>query len=215
MSSGSQAPARTRLPAPRQPIADRGHTRGGFVRAPLRAPLWALLCVVVVAFGSAAAHAYTVGPGEILVRPVAGASVNVLRYAAATRATPQGGMILGVDADVVVDGPLAMTVAFRPVLSSDYVDLNLGVGAKYRLVQLGAPFIPYGAVMATAAVGGPLGAGALHINAGARVGGGMDYFVTRNLAVGLELGLEISALLLPTLRPEATADVLAGVSWRF
>lgn len=165
--------------------------------------------------GAPGAHAYTVAPGDVLVRPMAGASVNVVRYAAATRATPQGGMILGLDVDYAVSGPWAITAALRPVLSADYVDGNLGLGVKHRMLQLDAPLIPYVSLMATAAVGGPVGAGALHVNVGGRAGGGVDYFVMRGLAVGLELGLEVSALTVPTMRAEATADVLAGLSWRF
>jgi hypothetical protein len=166
-------------------------------------------------FGAGPAAAYTVEPGDLLIRPVAGATVNVLRFPAATRATPQGGMVLGVDVDYVFDGPLAFTAAFRPALSPNYIDGNLGVGVKYRAVQLGAPFIPYASGMLTTAVGGPLGAGALHVNAGARVAGGVDYFVMRNLAVGLELAVEGSGLFVPVVQPEASAEILAGVSWRF
>lgn len=159
--------------------------------------------------------AYTVEPGDVLVRPVVGASVNVLRLPAATRATPQGGMVLGVDVDWSWDGALSLAGAFRPVLSPNYIDGNLGIGAKYRVVQLNAPFLPYASLMLTTAVGGPLGAGDVHVNpVGLRVGGGVDYFVMRNLAVGLEMAAEVSLLAAPLVQPEASTEILAGVTWR-
>lgn len=158
--------------------------------------------------------AYTVSPGDLLVRPVVGASVNVVRLKAATRDTPQGGMLLGVDLDWSFDGAWALTAAFRPVLSSDYVDANLGVGAKYRVIQLNAPFIPYASLMATTAVGGPVGFGDLHVNAGLRLAGGVDYWVMRDLAVGLEMAAETSALFVPITQPEVSTEILAGVTWR-
>ena len=158
--------------------------------------------------------AYTVEPGDILVRPVVGASVNVMRQSAATRATPQGGMVLGVDVDWSFDGALSLAGAFRPVLSPNYLDGNLGIGAKYRVVQLNAPFLPYGSLMATTALGGPLGAGDVHFNLGARLAGGIDYFVMKNLAVGLEMAAELSQLFGAVARPEASTEILAGVTWR-
>lgn len=175
----------------------------------LRLVAFAASCVLALP-----AAAYSVGPGDLLLRPVAGASVNVLRFPAATRATPSGGMLLGVDFDYSIDGALNITAALRPVVSPNYVDANLGVGVKYRVVQLGAPFIPYGSAMLTGALGGPLGAGAVHANAGLRLAGGVDYFVMRDLAVGLEIGAEGSGLFVPVLFPEASTEFLLGVTFR-
>jgi hypothetical protein len=169
---------------------------------------------VIVAALLLSTAAYTVSPGDLLVRPVVGASVNVVRLKAATRDTPQGGMLLGVDLDWSFDGAWALTTAFRPVFSSDYVDANLGVGAKYRVIQLNAPFIPYASLMATTAVGGPMGFGDLHVNAGLRLAGGVDYWVMRDLAVGLEMAAETSHLFVPIGQPEVSTEILAGVTWR-
>ena len=44
---------------------------------------------------------------------------------------------------------------------------------------------------------------------------GIDYFVMRNLAIGVEVGAEASVLMLPLWYVEATTEALAGVSWRF
>src|SRR5262249_32343637 len=148
--------------------------------------------------------------GDLLVRPVAGAAVNVVRFPAATRATPQGGVGMGVDVDYSFDGPLNFTGAFRPVFSPSFVSAHFGGGVKYRAVQLNAPFIPYASLMLTTAIGGPLGAGDVHWNLGGRLAGGVDYFVMRNFAVGAEMGVEVSGLLIPVVQPEATTEILAG-----
>ncbi len=174
----------------------------------------ALVVVVVVALAAAPAHAYTVQGGDMLLRPIVGAGVNVLRLEAATRETPPGGMVTGLEFDWSFDGPLCFTSRFAPTLTPGFVDLMLGAGAKYRVVQLDAPFIPYTSAMATFAFGAPLGAGDTHWNGGLRLALGADYFVMRDLAVGLEVGGEVSTLFAPVLVPEATSEVLLGVTWR-
>ena len=161
-----------------------------------------------------AVHAYSVESGDMLLKPVVGASVNALRYTAATRATPPGGMLLGADFDWHVAGGLALTAQLRPVVSSNFIDGNLGVGVKYRVTQLGAPFIPYGSAVVVGAVGGPLGYGDIHTNAGLRIAGGVDYFILRDVAVGIEMAGEGTVLITPIAAPEASTDVLFGVTWR-
>ena len=104
--------------------------------------------------------------------------------------------------------------SLRPTLSPGFVDTNVGVGAKYRVLALDAPFIPFAMAQVTTALGGPLGYGDVHWNVGARLGGGVDYFVMRDLAVGVEIGSEFSVLAVPLLAPEWTTEVLLGVTWR-
>lgn len=174
----------------------------------------ALAFVVVAAFAGRA-DAYTVNPGDLLIRGVTGASINVARLDVATRATPPGGLVLGVDLDWSVDGPWAVAASLRPVLSPGYLDANLGIGAKYRVLQLAAPFIPFVTGQVTTAVGGPLGYGDVHFNLGGRVGAGIDYFVMRDLALGIEVSTEVSGLLTPLNALEWSTDALAGVTWRF
>ena len=163
---------------------------------------------------SVPAGAYSITGGDLLLRPVVGVSVNVLRFPAATRATPSGGMLLGIDLDWALDPSIGFTAQLRPVASPGFVDLGLGLGMKYRVSQLGAPFIPYASLAATTALGAPLGAGSPHYNLGGRLAAGTDYFVMRDLAVGVEVGFEVSALLTPIASPEATVDALVGLSWR-
>lgn len=165
--------------------------------------------------GAAPAAAYSVEGGNLLMRPVVGASLNVLRLDVATRATPPGGMLMGVDLDYSFDGPWNLTATFRPVLSPGFVDANVGVGVKYRLTQLGAPFIPYASGMLLTAVGAPFRFGAPHVNVGARAAAGVDYFVMRNLALGVEMAIDASLLAYPLLFVESSAEILAGLTWRF
>ncbi len=174
--------------------------------------------VVASVFGalllSSSASAYTVKPGDLLVKGIAGASVNVARLNVATKATPPAGMLIGADLDWSFDGNWSLMASVRPVLSPGFIDGNVGIGARYRLLQLDAPLIPWASAQLITAVGGPLGYGDLHVNVGARVGGGVDYFVTRDLAVGVEVNTEGSALLAPLVGAEASTDVLFGVTFR-
>ena len=174
----------------------------------------AFVVVVVVGLLSTASSAYTVKPGDLLIKGVAGASVNVARLNVATKATPPAGMVLGADLDWSFDGNWSLMASLRPVLSPGFVDGNLGIGARYRVLQLDAPLIPWASAQLVTAVGSPLGYGDLHVNLGARLGGGVDYFVMRDLAVGVEVATEASALLTPLLGAEASTEFLLGVTWR-
>ena len=179
----------------------------------MRAVAGAVVAGALVAF-AAPAQAYTVKGGDVLVKGVAGASVNVARLDVATKATPPAGLGLGADVDWSFDGAWSLAVSLRPVLSPGFVDGNVGIGARYRMLQLDAPFVPFAVAQVTTAVGGPMGYGDLHVNVGARVGGGVDYWVMRDLAVGVEIGTEGSALLTPLVAPEWSTDALVGVTWR-
>ena len=149
------------------------------------------------------------------MRGVTGASVNVARLNVATKATPAAGMILGADLDWSFDGAWSLATSIRPVFSPGFVDVGVGIGAKYRVLQLEAPFIPFATAQVTSALGGPLGYGDTHFNLGLRLAGGVDYFVMRDLAVGVEIGTEASALLAPLPAAEWTTEALVGVTWRF
>lgn len=175
----------------------------------------AFVVVVVVALGlSSGASAYTVKPGDLLIRGVTGAGVNVARLNVATKATPPAGMVMGIDLDWSFDGDWSLATSLRPTLAPGFIDANVGVGAKYRVLSLDAPFIPFATAQLTTALGGPLGYGDVHWNVGGRLAGGVDYFVMRDLAVGLEIGSEVSALAVPLLAAEWTTEVLVGVTWR-
>lgn len=176
------------------------------------------LCAAVLALSClapSAAAAYTVAGGDFLLRPVLGASVNVLRLDVATRETPAGGLLLGLDADYAITGEWNVAATLRPVLAPGFIDTQLGVGAKYRLLATEAPLIPYASLLGTFALGAPLKYGDAHLNVGARLALGADYFVLRDLAVGIEAAVESSFLAVPISALEVTAEALIGLTYRF
>lgn len=173
------------------------------------------LAAAVIALGACDAGAYTVRPTDVLVRLSSGASVNAVRYDAATRATPGAGLALTADVDFALDGPLALTGRVAPVFAPDFVDIGLGLGVRYRGTALNAPFIPWGGATVTAAFGVPTARGATHVNLGLRPAAGVDYFIMRDLYVGLEMAIEGSVLTTPDLAFETTAEALLGVGYRF
>ena len=177
-----------------------------------------LVAALVVATGLIAApraQAYSVEPGDLLLRPVMGASVNFLRYDVVTKETPKGGMILGLDFDYAIDGYWAVTGTVRPVFSPGFFDGDLGVGAKYRLLQTNAPFIPYASAMLVLAPGAPVRFGDLHLNLGVRAAVGVDYYVTRHIALGAEMAVSPTLLLTPALSPEISTEALWALTYRF
>ncbi|MBM4282856.1 MAG: hypothetical protein FJ137_19590 [Deltaproteobacteria bacterium] len=178
----------------------------------MRAVVFVIAAITVA--GATPAAAYTVKGGDVLVKGVGGASVNVARLDVATKGTPPAGLALGCDIDWSVDGSWSVATSIRPVLSPGFVDGSVGVGARYRLLQLDAPFIPFAVAQVTTAVGGPLGFGDVHINVGARIGGGVDYWVMRDLAVGVEISTEGSGLIVPLPTVEWSTDALLGLTWR-
>ncbi|MFZ9887736.1 MAG: hypothetical protein ACO3JL_09560 [Myxococcota bacterium] len=175
-------------------------------------PAFVVTCLALL---SSQAEAYTVAAGDFTLRPVAGASTNFLRLDVATRETPPSGLLVGVDFDYAVLPELAVAATLRPVFGDAFVDAQAGLGAKYRLVQTEAPLIPYGSLLAVVALGTPLRYGDAHWNVGGRLGLGADYFIVRDVTVGLELGTEASWLVSPVGALELTAELLLGVGWRF
>lgn len=173
------------------------------------------LTLFCLGFAAPPVSAYRVDAGDWVLRPVAGASVNVLRLNVATRETPVAGMITGLDIDYGLQGPWGLSAGLRPVLAPDFIDMGAHLGAKYRWLQLDAPLLPYlGAGLALAA-GVPLGYGDVHFNTGLRLAAGADYYVTRHFAVGFEVGTEISWLWTPLAAFELSQEALLGLSWRF
>lgn len=174
-----------------------------------------LLFISLVLGAAPAANAYTIVGGDLLIRPVVGASVNVLRLDVATRETPPAGLLVGVDLDYAFTPEWGITAGLRPVLSPGFIDTQLGVGAKYRLVATEAPLIPFASLMGTVALGTPLKYGDAHFNLGTRLALGTDYFVTRDLAISAEIGAEASWLVTPIGALEVTSEALLGITYRF
>lgn len=171
--------------------------------------------VALIGIFSFASYGYEFYAGDVVFKPVAGATINVLRYDKVTRETPKGGMTLGLDVDYLFSDAWAVTAGIRPVFSSGFIELGILAGAKYRLTQTDAPFIPYASLSFVTATLFPVPKGAKHVNIGLRPAVGIDYFVLRNLTVGLELAVEPSVMLTSGATDiEMSIDALFGVAWR-
>jgi len=181
----------------------------------VRLTLASLFVVVGVLSTSTDASAYSYDGGDFTLKVNAGAGVNFVHLDVATKRTPPAGMQLSLDADYAIQAPLHVVASLRPSYSGNFIDTGIGAGIAYRVVQLKAPFVPYVSGMVTTAVGVPFTHGDWHLNIGARVAAGVEYFVMRHLLVSLEVANEGSLLAFPLLYPEVTAEVLLGVGWRF
>jgi len=177
-----------------------------------------LLCSVLsfVCFTSSnPAAAYTVQTGDQMVKASLGVSSNFMRYEVVTKDTPANLLLTGVNYEYAFDGPWNAVGHFMPGFADGFIDFRLGAGAKYRLIQLDMPLIPYAQAELTTAFGVPTRYQELHFNLGMRTAVGVDYFVMRQLAVGIELGWELSGLLSPEIAPEMSAEGLFCLGWKF
>ncbi len=94
------------------------------------------------------------------------------------------------------------------------VPLRLHLGPRYRFADLDLPISPY--VQAQISVGrlyGVLGADLTYI--GARLGGGADYFLTANLALGGLVAVDFGSTTGDAPRFYGTVDVFAYASYIF
>lgn len=160
------------------------------------------------------ARAYEVRGGDVLLRPVVGSSAHILHLDVATRATPAAGMVIGLDAEFPADASFSMVGGIRPFLGPRFVDVATWLGGRVRYTELRAPLLPWLSGGAVVSLGGPLGHGEPHGQIGARAAMGVDYFVIRDVAFGLEVGTELAWLWSPLPTLEWSTDVLVGMSWR-
>lgn len=150
------------------------------------------------------------------LKAVVGADVRSIKYEQITKETPGAGAVLGLDLDYMFEKSLSALGTVHSVFLPGAFDLQFGGGAKYRLPVQTSPFIPY--------VSGQLYFGflipsmpgrSMHFNVGPKVSGGFDYFVLRNLAVGLDVSLFPSFMKTSGAKSfEMAFDIVLGVSWR-
>jgi hypothetical protein len=161
------------------------------------------------------AAAYQIKGGDQTVRAGAGGSFNFVRHRLVTRETPQALATLALVYDYALTDSFSVTGALRPGVADAYVELPLAVGARYRFAGLKAPLIPYAGAELVAGLGLPLGPPPPHVNLGLRVAGGLEYFITGNFGVGVELGLETGPLLTPAFDVESAAELALVCGYRF
>lgn len=161
------------------------------------------------------AGAYDFQPGDWFLKPIVGSKVNVVRYDRVTRQTPQAGMWLGLELDYMMDISWGPTGGLHILLAPGFVDAEAVLGVKYRFIETGAPYIPYAAISVSNSFLFPTAVGAFHWNVGLKPALGLDYFVMRNFAVGLEIGARPSLLIASTMRKlEFSVEALLGITWR-
>ena len=166
-------------------------------------------------WGTTSAQAYTVQTGDQMVRTVMGVSSNFMRYEVVTKETPANAFLTGLGYEYALDGPWNVVGQVSPGFADGFIDLRLGGGAKYRLIQLEMPLVPYAEAQVITAFGIPTRYQELHFNMGLRTGLGFDYFVMRQLCVGFGLAWEFSGLFSPEIAPEMTAEGVLSVGWKF
>ena len=165
-----------------------------------------LLALVVVLL-PAAALARNLEPGSIWVTGGVGGGVKM--------ASPVGGsgghfLILG-------QGEYAFNKTFGLVGGvglgvASTKALRARIGARYRLADLGLPVSPWG--QAQLSVGGLFNViGADLATLGVNVAAGADYFLTADLSVGGQLGLDLSSTLGARPTFYGTFELMAFVSY--
>ena len=166
-------------------------------------------------FVASQTEAYTVQTGDQIIRSSMGLSSNFMRYEVVTKETPPNAFLTRVGYEYALDGPWNVVGHLTPGFADGFVDLRLGGGAKYRLIQLDMPLIPFAEAQVVTAFGLPTRYQELHFNLGVRGALGADYFVMRQLAIGFELGWEFSGLFAPEIAPEMSAEGLLSLAWKF
>lgn len=158
--------------------------------------------------------AYEYKPGEWLLRGVLGKAV----YFAQDPATKIDNNILaGVEVEYMLGSKLSLTGALRPLFANNSVSLGFGAGAKYRFVNREVPLIPFVSLQLTPSVYIPTVSYAKsHFNLGLRPTAGFEYFVARDLCLGIEAAMNPSFVMGggTSNTMEASFEVLAGATWR-
>ena len=185
------------------------------IRIQRQAVVLSFMLTLGLGFFDVPAHAYTVQTGDQMVRTTMGLSSNFMRYEVVTKETPANAFLTGLGYEYALDGPWNVVGQIAPGFADGFIDLRLGGGAKYRLIQLEMPLIPYAEAQLISAFGIPTRYQELHFNLGMRAGLGFDYFIMRQLSVGLGLAWEFSGLFSPELAPEMSAEGLLSVGWKF
>ena len=169
----------------------------------------ALLCLLALP-----ALAYEYKPNEWLLRAVLGEAVYFVQDSTSSIGN---NLLAGVELEYMMGSKFSLTGAMRPLFATSSVVLGFGFGAKYRFVNKEVPLIPFVSLALTPSIYIPTTAfGRSHFNLGLRPTAGFEYFVARDLALGIEAALNPSFLISggTTNAMECSFEVLAGATWR-
>ena len=170
--------------------------------------------IMVLCLLSLPVFAYQYDSGEWLLRGLLGKSV----YFVQDQMTQIDDNILsGIELEYMLNSNLSVLGALRPLFSSRSVILGFGAGVKYRFMNSDSPLIPFVSVGLTPYVYIPTVTYLKsHFDFGLRPTGGFEYFVARNLALGIEAAINPSFVMGGGTRNtmEASFEVLVGATWR-
>ena len=170
---------------------------------------------LILSLLSVQASAYEFKAGEIWIRGLLGETV----YFAQDRQTSiqTGAIEVSMEVDYMLDSAWSLGATFRPAFAVNRVVLGFGAHGKYRMVKKDFPVVPYASfgVIPSFMIATDTN-GKSHFNLGLRPAGGLEYFVSRNLALGLEAGVTPSFVFggKTTNMMEATFDILFGATWK-
>ncbi len=169
----------------------------------------ALLCLLALPVS-----AYQYKPGEWLLRGILGKSVVFVQDPMTQIDT---NILTGLEVEYMVGPKLSVTGAVRPLFAVRSVSLGFGAGAKYRFVNKEVPLISFVSLQLTPSAYIPTTTGVKsHFNLGLRPTAGFEYFVARDLVLGIEAALNPSFVMGggTTNNMEASFEVLASATWR-
>ncbi|MEI6805213.1 MAG: hypothetical protein WCK49_01735 [Myxococcaceae bacterium] len=161
-----------------------------------------LLCLLALPLS-----AYEYKSGEWLLRAVLGKAVYFVQ---ADKTVIGDNILTGVELEYMLDPKFSLTGAVRPLFAVGSVNLGFGAGAKYRFVNKEVPLIPFVSLALTPSVYIPtVGEGSSYFNLGIRPTAGFEYFVARDLSLGIEVALNPNFI-----KRDTSFEVLAGATWR-
>lgn len=171
-----------------------------------------LRAIVMALFVSSAVLGYDFRPGDFFLRPSVGTKINSVR---GSSSTPGAGLLLGMGADYIIDFNWGVSGDIRLNFSPDFFEPSLMPGIKYWLSQVPVPFIPFCGIYLPIAILVPTKNNSLQTNIGLRPVIGVEYFVMRNFAVGLESGFVPSMMMSSNgVKFEFSVDASFFISWR-
>lgn len=156
---------------------------------------------------------YEYKPKQWLWRAIVGNSVYFVKD---SRTLMTNGILSGVEVEYMLDSNFSVTSAFRPLFATNSLEIGFGFGAKYRFVGKKSRLVPFVGFGLTPSVFMPTTASSKpHFNLGLRPTAGFEYFVARNLALGIEAALNPSFVMGGGTKNtmEATVEVLLGVTF--
>ncbi len=173
--------------------------------------------VALLSLLSLSASAYEYKAGQWLLKGLMGKSVYFAQDPSMGQIGVADTIQTGFEFDYILRPQWSIGAGIRPMFGTNVVVLGFTAHGKYRFVSKDMPLVPYLSFAVAPSFLIPTRSNYnSHFNLGFRPAVGFEYFVARDLALGLEAGITPSFLFGKgtTNTMEATFEVLAGVTWR-